>query len=52
MLSKSVLRLVRSLDSRKGRRQEGLFVAEGPRLVGELLGHFQCHHLSGDLTHQ
>lgn len=45
MLSKSVLRLVRSLDSRKGRRQEGLFVAEGPRLVGELLGHFQCHHL-------
>lgn len=45
MLSKSVLRLVRSLDSRKGRRQEGLFVAEGPRLVGELLDHFYCHHL-------
>lgn len=45
MLSKSVIRLVRSLDTRKGRRQEGLFVAEGPRLVGELLGHFRCHHL-------
>jgi len=45
MLSKSAIRLVRSLDSRKGRRQEGLFVAEGPRLVSELLGYFHCHHL-------
>ena len=42
MLSKATLQLIRSLDTRKGRRQHGLFVAEGPRLVGELLGHFQC----------
>lgn len=45
MLSKATLQLIRSLDTRKGRRQHGLFVAEGPRLVGELLGHFQCEVL-------
>lgn len=45
MLSKSVQKLIRSLDSRKGRRREGLFVAEGPKLVQELLGHFVLHHL-------
>ena len=45
MLTKADIQLVRSLDSRKGRRREGLFVAEGPRLVGELIGHFECHKL-------
>lgn len=40
MLTKSTLKLIRSLDSRKGRRREGLFVAEGPKLVGELTGSF------------
>ena len=42
MLAKQTIRLIRALDTRKGRRREGLFVAEGPKLVGELLGHFQC----------
>ncbi len=45
MLTKADIRLVRSLEQRKFRRSEGLFVAEGPRLVGELLGHFECYKL-------
>lgn len=45
MLSKNLLKLIRSLDTRKGRRKEGLFVAEGPKLVGELLGIFRCVQL-------
>lgn len=45
MLTKADIQLVRSLNSRKGRRREGLFVAEGPRLVVELLGHFECRAL-------
>lgn len=42
MLIKADIKLVRSLEQRRVRRTEGLFVAEGPRLVGELLGHFEC----------
>jgi len=45
MLTKSTLRQIRALDSRKGRRREGLFVAEGPKLVGELLDHFVLRQL-------
>lgn len=45
MLSKAVIKLIRSLDSRKGRRKEGLFVAEGPKLVHELWERFDCVHL-------
>lgn len=37
MLSKNKIKLIKSLDTRKGRKREGLFVAEGHRLVGELL---------------
>lgn len=42
MLSKSSIQLARSLANRKSRRELGLFVAEGPRLVGELLDNFIC----------
>ncbi len=42
MLTKAAVKLVRSLATHKGRRQTGLFVAEGPKLVGELLGHLEC----------
>ena len=45
MLTKATQKLIQSLDTRKGRRKEGLFVAEGPKLVGELLGHFACVHI-------
>ena len=37
MLSKNQLKLVRSLELKKNRRREGLFVAEGPKVVGDLL---------------
>lgn len=37
MISKSQMKLVRSLEQKKHRRSEGLFVAEGPKVVGDLL---------------
>ena len=37
MLSKNQLKLVRSLELKKNRKKEGLFVAEGPKIVGDLL---------------
>lgn len=37
MLSKNRQKLIRSLERKKGRKESGLFVAEGPKLVGELL---------------
>ena len=45
MLSKAQIRLIRSLDSRKGRLATGLFLAEGPKLVSELIGKLQCIYL-------
>ena len=45
MLSKARIKLIHSLEQKKFRRQEGLFVAEGHKLVGELLlaGHAPAH---------
>lgn len=45
MLSKARIKLIHSLEQKKFRRQEGLFVAEGYKLVGELLvaGHTPAH---------
>lgn len=48
MLSKARIKQIHSLEQRKFRRSEGLFVAEGYKLVGELLsaGHspvYICH---------
>ncbi len=48
MLSKARIKQIHSLEQRKYRRAEGLFVAEGHKLVGELLvaGHrpvYICH---------
>lgn len=50
MLSKARIKQIRSLEQKKYRRKEGLFVAEGHKLVGELLaaGHhpvYICHTL-------
>ena len=41
MISKNLMKLVRSLDQKKGRVKEGLFVAEGPKVVGDLLGKYK-----------
>lgn len=37
MLSKAKLKLIRSLDQKKARRETGMFVAEGPKVVGDLM---------------
>ena len=44
-LSKNKIKLIRSLELKKNRREENSFVAEGHKLVGELLGHFACRLL-------
>ena len=40
MISKAKLKLIHSLENKKGRRENGLFVAEGPKVVGDLLSRF------------
>ena len=45
MLSKNKQKLIRSLDRKKNRDAEGLFLAEGPKLVTDLLPHFRCRLL-------
>jgi TrmH family RNA methyltransferase len=41
MISKSQIKLIHQLQSKKFRKREGLFVAEGPKVVGDLLKRFQ-----------
>lgn len=45
MLSKNKIKYIRSLDLKKNRKEERAFVAEGHKLVGDLLGHFVCRLL-------
>ncbi len=45
MLSKSKIKLIQSLDDKKKRLAEGLFVAEGNKMVGELLQTLSCRML-------
>ena len=42
MLSKAKIKLIQSLELKKKRREERLFVAEGPKVVGDLLPYFTC----------
>lgn len=37
MVSKNTIKLVHSLETKKGRRDAGLFVAEGPKAVGDIM---------------
>lgn len=37
--------MVSSLSKKKGRDEMGLFVAEGPKLVSDLMGTFRCRYL-------
>lgn len=41
-LSKNRIKYIHSLELKKNRDAEGVFLAEGPKLVGELLGSFPC----------
>ena len=46
MLSKSQIKLIRSLELKKNRLREQLFVAEGPKVVGDLLrAGFKAHSI-------
>jgi TrmH family RNA methyltransferase len=44
-LSKNRIKYIRSLELKKIRKSERLFLAEGTKLVTELLGHFPCRCL-------
>lgn len=46
MISKNRIKYIRSLELKKYRRAEGVFLAEGRKLVGDLLPHFQCVYLA------
>lgn len=46
MLSKNKIKYIHSLEQKKVRKEEGVFLAEGPKLVGDLLGHFRCRFLA------
>lgn len=41
MISKNQLKYIHQLEQKKYRRREGLFVAEGTKVVGDLLMHYQ-----------
>lgn len=45
MLSKAKLKYIRSLELKKNRRAEVAFVAEGPKVVGDMLPAFPCRLL-------
>lgn len=45
-LSKNKIKYIRSLEQKKVRKEEQVFLAEGPKLVEELLGHFRCRLLA------
>lgn len=46
LISKSQVRWVRALRDKRIRDLEGVFVACGPKCVGELLSHFECRLLA------
>ncbi len=46
MLSKTKIKLIRSLERKKYRLSTGLFVAEGAKLVSELLEVYACEYLA------
>jgi len=41
MISKNQIKFIRQLELKKFRKREGLFVAEGPKIVGDLLRQYQ-----------
>lgn len=46
MISKNKIKYVRSLEIKKNRQKDGVFVAEGHKLVGDLLPFFECVYLA------
>lgn len=47
MLSKNKIKYIHALEQKKCRKEEHAFLAEGNKLVEELLGHFECRLIVG-----
>ncbi|MDO5523698.1 MAG: RNA methyltransferase [Bacteroidia bacterium] len=47
LLSKNKIKYIRSLNEKKYRTEHGVFVAEGKKLVSDLLGNCRCQLLAG-----
>ncbi|MBM6883892.1 TrmH family RNA methyltransferase [Bacteroides caecigallinarum] len=47
MLSKNKIKFIRSLEMKKNRKENGVFLAEGNKLVSDLSSHFKCRLLIG-----
>lgn len=45
-LSKNKIKYIHSLEIKKIRKEERVFLAEGPKLTGDLLEHFPCRFLA------
>lgn len=45
-LSRNKIKYIRSLELKKIRKEKNVFLAEGPKLVGDLLEHFPCRLLA------
>ena len=41
-LSKNKIKYIRSLELKKIRKEENVFIAEGPKLIADLIGKFEC----------
>lgn len=52
MLSKNKIKLIQSLSLRKFREEQGLFIAEGPKLISDLQPGFNCEHLYFTSEHE
>lgn len=46
MISKNTIKFIKSLEQKKYRKQSGLYVAEGPKVVGDLL---RCGHIATEI---
>lgn len=46
MISKNKIKYIHSLELKKKRKEENAFVAEGPKLIDELIGHFECLYIA------
>ena len=46
MISKARIKQIHGVEKKKLRQEEGLFVAEGPKLVGELLSTMKLRYLA------
>ena len=42
MLTRNEIKDIRALERKRERDERGVFLAEGPKVVGDLLGHFEC----------